>query len=316
VRKLAASTDRPPAAEEGKALLARIERYVQNRLSKAEEEPANVVERVALYQEIADQFEGDEIAQRARRKIAEVEAACELPQEREAYELYQDARADFRALPPAGTYAYSMAYALTRDPVVLATRRRIFTEFRLEMKGIDEDYPRTYAASKAIEALTYHTPPVMDPSEAKAKLRAAAGLVRQTDNPQQIYEGLLQLEEVLDGYPATDDITNQAVELCGRTRTAQAPQLLEGRRVYNAAKRSVREIMAEEGAEGSGLSKDELQNRISRLEAIVRAAGAGSYLEGLVKSQVIHLQSLGARALKPKAAEGRPGGPTGGGARP
>lgn len=299
VRGLASGDENSPTTGEAREMLACLQRHVLNRLRKADEDPANVVERVGLYGEVAAWFEGDEIAATAKTRIAEMKAECDFMAEQEAYEIYRDAWSAFHALPPAGTYAYSMAYTPTDDASVLARRRRLVTEFRAEMRGVDECYPDTYATVKAIEALTHYVPAPLSKTDAKAKLDAITKLAGQAkDVPLRLHEVLFALEELLDAYPLTDDISKSAVELYVRTRAGDLSLLLAGRREYEVARRALCEVEEQIVSADTDLSAEDISVCIARLKLIAREAGEGSYLAGQAKPHVAVLE----KALEEKAA--------------
>lgn len=301
LRKTAAGPEDVPAAREARTAIARMEQYVENRFRKALEEPANFAERVRLCREIVEQFQGDEIADRARKEIAAIENTCDLSAEEEAYETYTDAWGAFREIPPAGTYAYSMAYNLTKDRYVLARRRRLLAEFRGEMMGVVECYPQTYAASRAIEDLTHYVSPPMTAAQATAILETATSLAQQGNTPLQLYEALIQLEEILDGYPETNAITTKALALHGTTRSAFSGQLLGGRRLYDRARRSLASCGVASVEDGAKLSSEERQERIEHLRAIAAEAGEGSYLAGQATRNIAFLETKPAARKQPKA---------------
>ena len=119
LRELAAGDEAAAATQQAKTMLARLEGYADNRLAKACEQPADMVARVKACEELAAQFEGDAIADRAMLEAARALDSCDFEEEETAYDMYQSAWQTFRDLPPAGRYAYSMAYTPVNDPVVL-----------------------------------------------------------------------------------------------------------------------------------------------------------------------------------------------------
>jgi hypothetical protein len=208
-----------------------------------------------------------------------------------------------------------MAYTLTSDPTVLDIRRRMLTEFRAEMKGIDDCYPQTYAASMAVEALTHYTPDPMSEEQAGKRLRAAGRLVRKGASPIQIYEGLLQLEEILDGYPSGGSFTGEASDLYNRTQAAHADRLLDGVRVYRRVGRSAQEVLARVSDGGIRLSNDDILDCVDRLNDIQAVAGEGSLLAARIGKELGCLEEAWSDRIFPGVVPGRSDKTTGVGIR-
>jgi C-terminal processing protease CtpA/Prc len=124
-------------------------------------------------------------------------------------------------------------------------------------------------------------------------------LTQKSRFPLQVYEGLLQLEEILDGYPVTDASFVKAANLYGKTHEAHARRLLEGRQSYDAAVRELREILQLAGRKGARLSNDDMFDALDRLDTLAGRAGEGSYLAGQIEGHVDRLETTWSESVLP-----------------
>jgi len=278
LRELAAGDEASAATREARTMLARIESYAANRMAKAAEQPANVVERVRIYEELAVQFEDDAIAERAIAETARILETCDFEEEESAYSTYRAAWTTFRRLPPAGRYAYSMAYTPVSDPLILARRRRMITEFRWAMLEISEWYPATYAGARAVEALTHYTAPPMSDEEADPRLETAARLLEQTDIPLRVYEGRLQVQEVIDGCVSMSGISERAIDLADKLWNKRARRIRAGANEYSSANETLDVIRGILEDRRNDVSAEDAAEYIDHLTEISKEADKDSYL--------------------------------------
>jgi C-terminal processing protease CtpA/Prc len=179
------------------------------------------------------------------------------------------------------------------------------------MRAIDECYPHTFAATKAVEALTYHTPDPMTPGQLEINLRTAHRLTREGSSPLQIYEGLMQLEEIFDAYAPTDAKMKEALALYGKVHAQHRDRLLEARSAYDGAGRALQEVLEETRRRGAALSNDVMFDCIERVDAVIDAAGEGSLFAGKGKVLVAQLEKTWADHVLPGVVPGLPADPSG-----
>ncbi|MBM4143632.1 MAG: hypothetical protein FJ225_08600 [Lentisphaerae bacterium] len=309
VRERAAGPEDDAAAREARAMLSGSEAYVENRFAKADEDPANVVARVRIYEEVAGQFAGDALADRAAEKAAGVMEKCVYPDEEAAYGIYEKAWTAFRALPPDGEYAYSMAYTLSDDPRLLAGRRRIITEFRWAMLELSEWYPATWAGARAIDARLRCQAPPMSAAEAERKLKTARALLEGPQSPLRTHEARLQFMEIVDGYLPTDAVSTEAMEQLDELWSQKSRVAAAGAEEYDDAKENLAAIEARLSREGARIKAEEAAEALACAREIRLRGGPGSYLAAEAEALIGRLEPLAPAAGEDAAQDGPSGTP-------
>jgi len=145
----------PVKKQEAEALLARLEAHGDTRIDRAEALLPDVVNAARIYAELALLFEGDELGDRAAGLLDGLQSAPGFEKEVDAAAAFEEARAGFRKMPPAGNYAYDLTYTPIKTKSVLEKRDRILAAYRMALAGIIEKYPDTFAAGEAQDVLDY-----------------------------------------------------------------------------------------------------------------------------------------------------------------
>ncbi len=152
-QRLAAGGDEGARLEEVRALLESIENYGYGRAEKIITGIPNPAEAAPALRSLAARFEGDVIGELVSLIADSIESAPRIEKERIALGALVEARALFRKIPPAGTYAYNLEYTPVTDRDRLAERERLIARYSESLEKIADTHRTTCAAAAARDLL-------------------------------------------------------------------------------------------------------------------------------------------------------------------
>lgn len=166
--------------QEAEALLARLEAYSTSQFDKAERALPDVVAAARVHAEVVSLFDGDALCERSDSRLEALRGDPSFATAEKADQALEKARADFRQLPPAGTYTYNLEYREVIDEAHTARRAEMILAYCQALEAIIGTYDGTFAASKARKLLDeVHTPYLDAALDAGHWLRSTARSVGQ-----------------------------------------------------------------------------------------------------------------------------------------
>jgi hypothetical protein len=292
------------SGEEGPELrdmIAAAERWYERRAALIGEHMPGVAEQAEAWDALAKVFAGDRLGERAARRRDALRAAPTFAAEEAAERDLRRARKTLRRCPPRGGYFpyhfTKMNYTVIEDPVWVATRVRMLTEFRIEMDRIAAAYPDTFAAEEALDLLFLHDVPEIPAEAAADRVRRAEALLKAGGGPAVLHEAWLLLEEVHQGYYGADEVSERAEALLAGLRKDRAEELTAARTAARALVEEAERLQGEVNAGGSLLARKKADEIMARLTELAGRAGEGSLLARRIEAYVAELA---------KSFEGRP----------
>jgi PDZ domain-containing protein len=295
-------------AEAGR-MLACLERYHRHQVAKAEEDAKGPVERATLYERLARMYHGDRLGEQAASCHREIVNDPAFAREREAQAQLDPARVAFQKLPPAGRYTYDMHYILVRKPAYVTRRVRTIAAYLAGLRRIESAFPKTHAASLAVDLrLDVELPELESEGARQALAEARRVLAAETTSGFARYDAYLQLYHVVHGYHDGDETAEQARKFHDDWMQKNAGALEEARIAHERLTAATASATSAIRVGGSGLTPDEARPHLTRLAAAAAEAGECTRLAREIETFVADLKKSFAGPASLGVAFARGGG--------
>ena len=279
--------------DEVRAMIAAVESWFARQSARIDLDMMSVVEQAEGWDVLAKSLAGDTLGERAAKERDALRSTPTFAAEEDAEQALRHARKRMRRCPPRGGYfPYHFTrinYTVIDDPAWVATRMRMITEFRIELRRIVEAFPDTYAAGEASDLLTVHDAPELTALAARERVERAERLLKAEGRPTELYEAWLLLLEVRDGYAEADEISARVGELLSTHLADRQKDLVSAESLARALREESELLKAEAARGGSLMSREKADEIGARLNDVAKRSGKDTVLAAQIAAYVSDL---------------------------